>query len=117
METLRKNLSHYRRKNKLSQQALSEQLKTSKNSISNWETGVSLPPLEKLVQMSKIFGLTLDSLVTIPHDMVSENEIQARKYYTPEEIENYNLTEAVKQLIGRMDNMESKMRKKKKKKG
>ena len=68
LKTLERNINYYRRKNKLSQQALSDLLKTSKNSISNWENGVSLPPLEKLIHMSKIFGLTLDEFVIIPYD-------------------------------------------------
>lgn len=116
LKTLERNINYYRRKNKLSQQALSDLLKTSKNSISNWENGVSLPPLEKLIHMSKIFGLTLDEFVIIPYDMRSENDIEARKYYTSIEVQEYNLTEVVQQLVDRIENIEHKFHKKKKNK-
>lgn len=52
-----------RNKLNLSQDALASELHVSRQAISKWETGQSYPDLEKLIQLSDIFGITLDELV------------------------------------------------------
>ena len=52
-----------RNKLKLSQDALASELHVSRQAISKWETGQSYPDLEKLIQLSDIFEVTLDELV------------------------------------------------------
>ena len=47
----------------LSQGNLAAELDVSRQSISKWETGGSVPELDKLVAMSRLFGVTLDELV------------------------------------------------------
>lgn len=47
----------------LSQGDLAAELDVSRQSISKWETGSSVPELDKLVAMSRLFGVTLDELV------------------------------------------------------
>lgn len=47
----------------LSQGDLAEALEVSRQSISKWETGSSVPELDKLVKLSQLFGVTLDELV------------------------------------------------------
>jgi len=47
----------------LSQEALADALGVSRQSVSKWENGVSVPELDKLVQMSGLFGVSLDELV------------------------------------------------------
>lgn len=48
----------------LSQSDLADALEVSRQSISKWETGASVPELDKLLKLSELFGLTLDELVT-----------------------------------------------------
>ncbi len=48
----------------MSQGDLAEALEVSRQSISKWETNVSVPELDKLVKLSEVFGVTLDELVT-----------------------------------------------------
>ena len=52
-----------RNKLALSQDSLANELHVSRQAISKWETGQSYPDLEKLIQLSDIFGITLDELV------------------------------------------------------
>ena len=52
-----------RKKLNLSQDALANELHVSRQAISKWETGQSYPDLEKLIQLSDIFSLTLDELL------------------------------------------------------
>lgn len=52
-----------RNKLNLSQDALANKLHVSRQAISKWEIGQSYPDLEKLIQLSDIFEITLDELV------------------------------------------------------
>ena len=56
-------LYELRNKAGLSQDALAEKLDVSRQSVSKWETDVSVPELEKLVRLSELFHVTLDELV------------------------------------------------------
>lgn len=47
----------------MSQGDLAEKLNVSRQSVSKWETGASIPDLEKLIAISELFGITLDELV------------------------------------------------------
>lgn len=47
----------------LSQEQLAEQMEVSRQAVSKWESGQSMPDLDKLVLMSQIFGVTTDYLL------------------------------------------------------
>ncbi len=61
--TVGQRIAHHRGRLKFSQLELAEQLNVSRQSVSKWETDASTPELGKLVEMSQIFGITLDELV------------------------------------------------------
>jgi len=52
-----------RKKNGWSQEELAEKLGVSRQAVSKWEGAQSVPDLEKILQMSRIFGVTTDYLV------------------------------------------------------
>ena len=52
-----------RKKNGWSQEALGEMLHVSRQSVSKWESGLSIPDLEKILKMSEIFGVSTDYLL------------------------------------------------------
>lgn len=56
-------LLYYRKKKMLSQEELADVLHVSRQTITKWESGQSLPNLEYLIHISKLFGVTIDSLV------------------------------------------------------
>lgn len=58
------NISRLRAEKHLSQGDLAELLDVSRQSVSKWETDGSVPDLDKLVKLSRVFGVTLDELVT-----------------------------------------------------
>lgn len=60
---LSENITQLRRAMGLSQEQLAEQVGVSRQSISKWETGQSAPELEKLVLLSKVFGVSTDTLL------------------------------------------------------
>jgi len=56
-------LQKLRKEKGLSQEALAELLDVSRQAISKWEGGYSYPEMDKLIILTEIFGVTLDSLV------------------------------------------------------
>ena len=60
---LHEKIYRLRTEKKLSQGDLAEILDVSRQSVSKWETGASIPDLDKLVKMSDLFGVTMDFLV------------------------------------------------------
>lgn len=62
--SLGSNISRLRAEKHLSQGDLAELLDVSRQSVSKWETDGSVPDLDKLVKLSRVFGVTLDELVT-----------------------------------------------------
>lgn len=59
---LQENIYTLRRKAGLSQEQLAERLEVTRQTISKWEGGHSVPDLEKLRAMAAVFGVTLDEL-------------------------------------------------------
>lgn len=47
----------------LSQGELAEKLEVSRQSVSKWETGQSVPDLDKIIKLADLFGVSVDDLV------------------------------------------------------
>ena len=58
---LSEKILYCRKKAGLSQEALAEKLGVSRQAISKWETGESVPELSKLVLLARAFDVTTDS--------------------------------------------------------
>ena len=65
-----------RKKAGWSQEELAQQLNVSRQSVSKWEGAQSVPDLDKIVQMSRLFGVTTDFLLK---DELSEEEDYTRE--------------------------------------
>ncbi len=61
--TLGETIHQLRTSRGMSQGDLAEALEVSRQSVSKWETDASVPDLDKLVRLSRLFGVTLDQLV------------------------------------------------------
>ena len=72
-------IQKHREKNGLSQEMLAEKLGVSRQSVSKWELNQSLPEVDKIVAMSKLFGVTTDELLIEPQG-VEIKIIKAEKY-------------------------------------
>ncbi len=62
-ENLSKNIKKLREEYNLTQDQLADRLHVSSQAISKWETGENLPTLSCLIEMSKMFYVSLDALV------------------------------------------------------
>jgi len=60
---LANNLKKIRKDNNLSQEQLAEELGVSRQAISKWESGISYPEMDKILQLCKKFDLNIDSLL------------------------------------------------------
>lgn len=60
---INQQIKFYRTEQKMSQDMLAEKLNISRQSISKWERGESLPSIDNLVRLSEILGIPLDELV------------------------------------------------------
>lgn len=61
-----KNIVSYRKRSGLTQAALAEKLNYSDKAVSKWERGESMPDVLTLVQLSELFGVTVNELLVDP---------------------------------------------------
>ena len=54
---------HLRAQHKYSQEMLAEKLNVSRQAISKWESGATLPETDKLIALSNFFGVSIDYLL------------------------------------------------------
>lgn len=57
------NLMRLRKQKGLSQEEFANEVGVSRQTVSKWELGVSTPEMEKLIQMSNFFGVSVDDLL------------------------------------------------------
>ena len=60
---LGENLQAYRKKAGLSQEEFAEKCEVSRQAIAKWESGESVPMIDKLIFLADFYGITLDELV------------------------------------------------------
>ena len=75
--TLSEKIQQLRRAGRLSQEQLAEKLAVSRQAISKWELGESIPDTDKIIRLSRIFKVSTDYL--LHDDINSDREIPAVK--------------------------------------
>ena len=75
-----------------SQEQLAEQLDISRQSVSKWESGMSIPDLDKIVKMSGLFGVSTDYLLKDEMDEITPSEKDADSY--DKEVKSISVEEA-----------------------
>ena len=58
-----------------SQEELAQQLSVSRQSVSKWESGASVPDLDKILKMSEIFDVSTDALLKEEMDLNERNTV------------------------------------------
>lgn len=58
------NLINLRKLNNMSQETLAEKLNVSRQTIYKWENDITYPDMDKVVDISKIFNVSIDVLIT-----------------------------------------------------
>ena len=58
------NLMEFRKYHAMSQEELAERIGVSRQTLSKYETGESLPDIEKCKALADVFGITVDDLIS-----------------------------------------------------
>lgn len=66
-----------RKKRGLSQEQLASELHVSRQAISKWESGSSMPESEKLIALSKYFQVSIDDLIKDEDQNTLEQELSS----------------------------------------
>ena len=61
--SLGEKITALRKSRRMSQEQLGEHLSVSRQAVSKWELNESVPDVDKVVQLSKLFGVTTDYLI------------------------------------------------------
>ena len=69
--TLSEKITRLRKTAQLSQEQLAERLNISRQTVSRWEMGSAMPDASNLLQLSKLFGVSIDYLL---HDDFESDE-------------------------------------------
>ena len=77
--TLGQRIQELRRQQNLSQEALGEKMGVSRQAISKWESDLTIPELDKLIALSKLFEVPLGRLLGVEEDAPAPAEEQAGK--------------------------------------
>ena len=63
--TFADNLVRLRREKGFSQEQLADLMDVSRQAVSKWEADAAVPDTDKLIALSKLFGLTLNELLQV----------------------------------------------------
>lgn len=93
---LGQKIAELRKKGHLSQESLAEKMNVSRQAVSKWESDQSIPDIEKIVNLSELFGVTTDYLLkngspsfNTSQEVSSKNEEDTLPQLTNEQIDNY----------------------------
>lgn len=84
---LAENLKKIRKENNLSQEQLAEKLSISRQSVSKWESGQAYPEMDKVLQLCKLFNVSVDDLLN--QDVSELNNSKAVKTNINKFIEDF----------------------------
>ncbi|MDE7284702.1 MAG: helix-turn-helix domain-containing protein [Lachnospiraceae bacterium] len=82
-------IKNAREENNLTQTQASESLMVSRQTISNWENGKSLPDILSVIRMSELYKISLDELLKGDKAMIEKIEKDAEISKTERKILNY----------------------------
>ena len=91
---LAEKIALLRKRNEWSQEQLAEKLDISRQSVSKWESGASIPDMDKILKLSRLFEVSTDYL--LKDEIVEENEKipKAEEEYQPPEARSISVEEA-----------------------
>ncbi len=78
--TIGEKIQFYRKKNGMSQEELGQKLLVSRQTVSLWETGQTLPTIDNLIRLREIFGVSVDKLLCEEQESDSEIMLPSESY-------------------------------------
>ena len=74
---LYEKLYELRRASGMSQEELAEKLGVSRQAVSKWESGATQPELSKLIELSKLYNVSVDELLSLEHAKAPQDAVPA----------------------------------------
>ena len=74
MDQIAENLTKLRKESGLSQEQLAARLYVSRQAVGKWERAEGLPDIENLLLLSRLYGVSMDSLLNLASDGESADE-------------------------------------------
>ncbi len=74
-------IAYLRNKAGMSQDSLAEALNISRQSVSKWEKGNSLPQIDKLAELCNLFSISADELIRDEISLIQASEVCDREIY------------------------------------
>lgn len=74
--TTGEKIAALRKEKGITQEAMAESLKVSRQSVSRWEMDASFPETEKLIKLSRLLGCSIDFLLNSDIRIDSENDAE-----------------------------------------
>ena len=65
-----RTISQARKKQNMTQMELADRMGISFQAVSNWERGVSMPDISKLLELSEVLGITVDEILGKPSPLI-----------------------------------------------
>lgn len=75
-----KNIHELRKKKKLSQEQIAEKINVTRQTVSNWETGQTVPDLYQAKELAKVLEISIDELFENIDDREDNSNIQNNEY-------------------------------------
>jgi len=76
--TISESLKEKRKEYQLTQEQVAEKIFVSRKTISNWETGKTIPDIDSVIRLANLFNLSLDNLLLEGSDIVENIKKQER---------------------------------------
>lgn len=70
--TISESLKEKRKEYQLTQEQVAEKIFVSRKTISNWETGKTIPDIDSVIRLANLFNLSLDNLLLEGSDIVEK---------------------------------------------
>lgn len=96
--TIGQRIAYKRKELALSQEALGETLGVSRQAIYKWESDAALPEIDKLIALSKLFGVSVGWLLGVEEETASEPE-KAESLPTPSDELSEAQLKMVKEIV------------------
>ena len=72
--TIAEKIKKLRKDNNMTQEDLAEKLNVSRQTISKWETNITIPDADNIVAISKLFNITTDELLNYKVEAVQKKK-------------------------------------------
>ena len=97
--TVGKTIAALRQANGMTQQKLAATMNVSHQAVSKWENGAALPDMQTMLDLSRLFGVTIEQLLLgeVPEERLQKREEEEKKPQLSDfQLPDFNLRGAVK---------------------